>query len=78
MATITNYKKQKSISSSIFFQPTSVNEILEIIANSKNSFTQDFYEISMSYIKLISKFIAIPLTHIFNKCILDGYFIKLS
>ena len=75
MATITNYKKQKSISSSIFFQP--VNEILEIIENSKNSstqITQDFYEISMSYIKLISKFTAIPLTHIFNKCILDGYF----
>ena len=24
--------------------------------------------------KLISKFIAIPLTHICNKCILDGYF----
>ena len=74
MATITNYKKQKSIPSSIFFQPTSVNGVLEIIANSKNSFTQYFYEISMSYIKLISKFIAIPLTHIFNKCILDGYF----
>ena len=34
MATIINYKKQKSIPSSIFFQPTSVNEILEIIANS--------------------------------------------
>ena len=28
----------------------------------------------MSYIELISKFIAIPLTHNFNKCILDGYF----
>ena len=53
MATITNYKKHKSIPSSIFFQPTSVNEILEIIANSKNSFTQDVYEISMSYIKHI-------------------------
>ena len=39
---VLTYKKQKSIPSSIFFQPTSVNEILEIIANSKNSFTQDF------------------------------------
>ena len=28
----------------------------------------------MSYIKLISKFIEIPLTHIFNKCILYDYF----
>ena len=45
MATITNYKNKKSIPSYIFFQPISVNEILEIIANSKNSFTQDFYEI---------------------------------
>ena len=62
------------ILSSHFFKPTSVSEIIQIIYNSKNSFTCDYHDISMNFIKLIGNYIAIPLTYLFNKCITIGYF----
>ena len=71
---IDNYINKIPISSSHFFKPTSVSEIIQITEKSKNSFTCDYYDMSMNFIKLISKYISITLTYLFNKCITNGYF----
>ena len=74
VSNIYNYINQIPIPLSHFFKPTSVSEIIQIIEKSKTSFTCDYYDISMNFTKLISKYIAISLTYLYNKCIKIVYF----
>ena len=48
VSNIDNYINKIPILSSHFFKPTSVSEIIKIIDKSKNSFTCDYYAISMN------------------------------
>ena len=58
--------------SSVFFNPTSPNEIIELTKNLKSSKSQGHDRISNFLLKQIIHFIASPLTHIFNLSINTG------
>ena len=60
----------------IFITTIIKKNIFQLLFNCrhKNSFTCDYYDISMNFIKLIGNYIAISLTYLFNKCITIGYF----
>ncbi len=59
---------------SIFFNPTSGKEILDIIATFKNGKSSGFDDISPTVVKQIGPFISEPLTHIFNLSLSTGVF----
>ena len=59
---------------SIFFNPTSPKEILDIIATFKNGKSSGFDDISPSVVKQVAPFISFPLAHIFNLSLSTGVF----
>lgn len=59
---------------SIFFNPTSGKEILDIIAKFKNGKSSGNDDISPSVVKQVGPFISIPLSHIFNLSLSTGVF----
>ena len=59
---------------SIFFNPTSRKEILDIIATFKSGKSSGYDDISPTVIKQIAPFITEPLTHVFNLSLSTGVF----
>ena len=59
---------------SLFFNPTSIHEILEIVRSLKSTKSTGHDELSVSLLKQIVHFIASPLSHIFNLSLSQGIF----
>ena len=59
---------------SIFFNPTSPKEILDIIGKFKNGKSAGFDDISPTVVKQVAPFISYPLAHIFNVSLSTGIF----
>ena len=70
----TNFKTflSQSCNNSIFFKPTSVVEILDIVSSLKSSNACCYDEISNNLLKKIILNVVIPLSHIFNLSLQSG------
>ena len=62
------------VNQSLFFNPTNIQEILEIVRSLKSSKSSGYDELSVSLLKQIIHFIASLLSHIFNFSLSQGVF----
>ena len=69
----TNYLNQK-VEESIFLNPVTDEEIIEIVKDAKTKYSKDHDSIDMSLVKLVIPFIVKPLKHIFNNSLQKGVF----
>ena len=63
-----------NVNQSLFFNPTNIHEILEIVRSLKCSKSSGYDELSVFLLKQIIHFIASPLLHIFNLSLSQGIF----
>ena len=71
--TFTNYLNQK-VEESIFLNPVTDEEIIEIVKDAKTKYSKDHDSIDMSLVKLVIPYIVKPLKHIFNNSLQKGVF----
>ena len=69
----TNYLNQK-VEESIFLNPVTDEEIIEIVKDAKTKYSKDHDSIDMSLVKLVIHIIVIPLKHIFIISLQNGVF----
>ena len=69
----TNYLNQK-VEESIFLNPVTDEEIIEIVKDAKTKYSKDHDSIDMSLVKLVIPYIVKPLKHIFNISLQNGVF----
>ena len=69
----TNYLNQK-VEESIFLNPVTDEEIIEIVKDAKTKYSKDQDSIDMSLVKLVIPYILTPLKHIFNISLQKGVF----
>ena len=69
----TNYLNQK-VEESIFLNPVTDEEIIEIVKDAKTKYSKDHDSTDMSLVKLVIPYIVKPLKHIFNNSIQKGVF----
>ena len=69
----TNYLNQK-VEDSIFLNPITDEEIIEIVKDAKTKYSKDHDSIDMSLVKLVIPYIVKPLKHIFNISLQKGVF----
>ena len=62
------------IKSSIFLNPVTELEIINIVNSAKTKYSKGFDDISMALLKALIKHLAIPLAYIFNLSFLNGVF----
>ena len=62
------------IKSSIFLNPVTELEIINIVSSAKTKYSKGFDDISMALLKALIKHLAIPLAYIFNLSFLNGVF----
>lgn len=63
-----------SHNASFFFYHISESEVLEAILSLKNRTAPDCHGIPVKVVKAAAHCLVIPLTHIYNRCVSDGYF----
>ena len=68
------YVKDINVSQSMFINPCTEEEVLQIIGSFKNKSSQDVNGISMALIKEVKDIIIKPLTHICNLSLMSGDF----
>ena len=69
----TNDLNQK-VEESIFLNPVTDEEIIEIVKDAKTKYSKDHDSIDMSLVKLVIPYIVKPLKHIFNNSLPKGVF----
>ena len=69
-----NYLNQK-VEESIFLNPVTDEEIIEIVKDAKTKYSKDHDSIDMSLVKLAIPYIVKPLKHIFNNSLQKGVFL---
>jgi hypothetical protein len=69
----TNFLQNK-ILSSIYLRPTNKTELLEIVSNFKNKLSNDNDELNMKTIKTIFPTIVVPIEHLINISLTNGFF----
>ena len=73
----TNYLNQK-VEESIFLNPVTDEEIIEIVKDAKTKYSKDHDSIDMSLVKLVIPYIVNPLKHIFNNSLQKKEFFQIA
>lgn len=73
-STIGSHKVINKVSQSLFMQPTSIDEIIKIIASLKNTNSVGYDDICTKIVKACANLIAPPLAHIINQTLVNGIF----